>query len=117
MSRKTRTRTLMEGCKWLYFEELVKFHSLVQMYKIINFEKPTHLWKKLTIEQDKRIKIQPGRLRISRDSFRWRTSREWNELPDDLLEVNKLSVFKKTLKRYIIDMRPDVVQRRPPDLD
>ena len=39
-SRKTRTRKLMEGCNWLYFRELVSHHSLIQLYKIVNYNKP-----------------------------------------------------------------------------
>ena len=116
-SRKIRTRALMERCGWLYFCELVRFHSLVQMYKIVNIGTPVNLRNKLTISPDKRIIFTPGRLKISRDSFKWRTAQAWNDLPDFLLELDKTTTFKKALKRFIIESRPDVVPRRPPDLD
>ena len=116
-SRKTRTRALMEGCQWLYFNELVLYHSLLLMYKIIHIGKPANMRNKLTILPNMRVQIEPGRLKISRTSFKWRTAEAWNDLPDHLLEISKISSFKKSLKKFITDNRKDVTPRRPPDLD
>ena len=116
-SRKTRTRTLIEGCQWLYFRELVLFHSIVQMYKIVHIGSPATIRKKLTILPDKRIEIVPGRLKITRDSFKWRMSIAWNDLPDFLLDIQKISIFKRALRKYIIENRVEVTQRRPPTWD
>ena len=116
-NRKTRTRALMERCGWLYFREMVDYHSLIQMFKTINIGKPVNLRKKLTILQDKRIELIPTRLKISRSSFKWRTSRIWNDLPDHILNLDKLSAFKKQLKKHIIDERAPVIQRRAPEPD
>ena len=117
MSRRTRTRTLMVGCSWLYFKELVTYHSAVQMFKIVNFDTPVNLRNKLTVAQDRRVNITPGRLKISRDSFRWRTVCVWNDLPNHIITTVKLSTFKKSLRRHIIEGRADIVARRPPDWD
>ena len=116
-NRKTRTRALMERCGWLYFRELVDYHSLIQMFKLINIGKPVNLRNKLTILHDKRIELTPARLKISRSSFMWRTSRIWNEQPDYILQLDKLSSFKKQLKKHIIDDRQPVTQRRVPAPD
>ena len=114
--KKARTRTLMTGCKWLYFTELVDFHSLVQLFKIINIGTPTNLRKSFTILQNKRIDVTPARLSISSRSFVWRVTRAWNDLPDYLLQIDKISAFKLQLKRHIIENRTDVVPRRPPSV-
>ena len=65
LGRKTRSRTLMEGCGWLYFSELVIYHSAVQMYKLVHLGTPVNLRNKLIILPDKRVDITPGRLKIS----------------------------------------------------
>ena len=117
VSRKIQTRALMEGCGWLYFRELVHYHSQVQMYKIINMGTPVNIKNKLIISLDKKIYISPARLKISSRSFRWRTTLGWNDLPDHLRLCGKLSGFKKELKRHIIEGRAEVVPRRPPDRD
>ena len=115
--RKTRTRTLMIGCNWLYFVELVKFHSLVQLYKILKFETPKNLRNLFNVTPDCKINLHPARLRIVSESWKWRSARDWNDLPDHLRMSPKLSMFKKTLRRHIIDGRANVVDRRPPDVD
>ena len=116
-NRKTRTRSLMTGCGWLYFCELVTYHSLVQMYKIIKFEQPVNLRRMFTLSQNGRVQSVPGRLKISRDSFKWRTVCAWNGLPEYLIMTTKLSLFKKLLRKHIIDGRADIVARRPPEVD
>ena len=115
--RKIRTRTLMEKCGWLYFRELIDYHSLLQMYKVINIGKPSNLRQQLNILPNKRIEIFPARLKISRRSYKWRTISVWNELPDYLLNLDKISMFKKGLRRHLIEGRTVVVQRRPPEPD
>ena len=116
-NRKVRTRTLMEKCGWLYFRELIDYHSLIQMFKLVNIGKPTNLRKQLNILQDKKIEIFPSRLKISRSSFKWRTSIIWNDLPDCLLNMEKISTFKKSLRRHLIEGCADVILRRPPEPD
>ena len=116
-SRKTRTRTLMVGCGWLYFKELVSYHSAVQLFKIVNCGTPASLRNKLSIAPDKRIHISPGRLKIARNSFRWRTVSFFNELPNYIIDSVKLSSFKKLLRKHIIDGQADIAARRPPDWD
>ena len=87
------------------------------MFKIIKFNTPVNLRNKLTFSQDGRIQLVPGRLKISRDSFRWRTVCEWNVLPEYLISAVKVSIFKKLLRKHIIDGRLDIIARRPPERD
>ena len=101
----------------MVLDKLVCFHSTVQMHKIVHLGTPANLRNEITILQDKKIKTIPGRLKIVRDSYRWRTVRAWNDLPSHLTDITKLPLFKKHLKKHIIEGRADVTVRRPPDLD
>ena len=116
-SRRTRTRALMLGCGWLYFRELIKFHSLVLMFKIIKSKTPVNLWNRLNVSADGKINISPGRLKISRNSFVWRTASDWNSLSDELTDITKVSIFKKKLRKHIVNIRQAVIPRRPPERD
>ena len=116
-NRRTRTRTLMTGCGWLYMSELVKFHSSVQVYKVIHFNKPVNLRNKFNVDQNGRIVITPGCLKITRTLFRWRAAQTWNDLSDFVIGAEKLSIFKKRLRSYLLEQREVVRPRRPPDLD
>ena len=82
------------------------------MYKLVHIGSPVNLRNKLTISPENRINILPGRIKISRQSFRWRTALAWNDLSDGLINMDKLSCFKKQLRRQIIDNRANVAQRR-----
>ena len=115
--RKIRTRTLMLGCNWLYLRELVTFHSAVTMFKIVNIGTPVNIRNKLTVSPDKRVCTTVARLKIVKSSFRWRSVEIWNDLPQHIINIDKLSTFKKTLRKFIIDGRAVVRPRRPPDLD
>ena len=115
--RKTRTRTLMTEFGWLYFKELVTFHSIVLLFKTVKSGKPVNLFTRLVVNPDGTLFLPPGRLKIVRDSYMWRTVREWNTLPSYLISMTKLSVFKKNLKKFIIEGRPEIIARKPPDWD
>ena len=117
VSRKTRTRTLMIDCKWLYFKELVHFHSLIQMYKIVYMGTPANIRRTITVDNEMKISTSEGRLKITKNSFRWRTVRAWNLLPSHLTNSRNLSSFKRNLRKQIIDTRPVVIPRKPPEWD
>ena len=93
--RKTRTRTLMEECKWLYFKELVTFQSLLMMWKLVILKSPHYLSKTVQLNQDNRIVGQNGRILLVRNSFIWRTTVDWNSLPEYLREIRVFKTFKK----------------------
>ena len=116
-NRKTRTSKLMEECNWLYFDELVVYHSAIQMFKILRFNTPVNLRNLFTLTQEGRIEITPGRLIISRKSFRWRTATLWNELPNFVIESPKLSSFKKVLRRHLLENRREISVRKPLEPD
>ena len=119
-NRRTRTRSLMEGCGWLYFSELVRYHSLVTSFKIINFKSPAKLRGKFDLshfEQDHMVSTTHRRIKISRYLYRWRVGHDWNSLPPHVREEDSIRIFKKTLRAHILDGRADITIRRPPDLD
>ena len=49
VERRTNTVTLMERCNWLSFRELTKYHSLIQLWKLVKLGKPENLAKKVSI--------------------------------------------------------------------
>ena len=44
---ENRIKTLMEKCGWFFVTEMVKFHSLVALWKIVRLEKPRNLSEKI----------------------------------------------------------------------
>ena len=103
----TRQSTLMVQCNWLNLEELIEYHSTIQMWKVVNWQCPQHMTSKIHVTPDSRIMTSIPRLKMTTNSFRWKTILYWNNLPDDLREEKSLNRFKVCTKRWIRDRRPD----------
>ena len=112
--RKMRTRDLMVKCGWLYFAELVNLHSLLMLWKILHMRKPYYLAKTIYLDQNNLAITSVPRLQMTRQSFKWRSAQEWNMLNADLRGEKNLIKFKRNLKKYIVQIRPPVVQRVRP---
>ena len=89
-NKRTRTRTLMEKCSWLYFTELVSYYLLMVMFKIYNYNAPQHLGLKFERTENNTVTTSAGRIQTPKNLFRWRTGREWNSLPIHLREETNI---------------------------
>ena len=99
----------MLSCNWLYFKELVKYHSLLVMWKLVHLDLPRHLRTKIEVDPDRLIQTTKGRIKTSLTSFRWRTVLDWNCLESDLRHEDNLGIFKRSLKKFLIEQRlPDI---------
>ena len=105
VGKKTKMITLMEGCKWLFVNELVKYHSLITLWKMIRMRKPKLLSEKITVVEEDHIRITPSRLQITSANFKGRTTNQWNNLPTEIRLIKTLPKFKKVLKKWIIEQR------------
>ena len=108
--RKTRTSTLMQTVGWFSAKELIRISTATQTWKLVYLARPERLLSRMQIMNDKTIAVQMPRLQFSSEVFRWRASREWNQLPIQLREVGNLGRFKRLLKVHLKELRD-----RPPD--
>ena len=111
---RTSTSTLLNQCGWLSVRQLVRFHSLVLLYKIKTEKSPKYLYDQLSKEYPNtrlsaggallgRKKVRTG---TAKRSFLPRTIEDWNGLPNQLRESPNLRVFKLKLKKWIKDNVP-----------
>ena len=124
-SRMTSTSRLLKECGWLSISQLGVYHSLVLVYKILQSQSPQYLYDKLSGTQEgephyqtrytrnlatrQLIKLGPDSVAesdLARNSFKYRATRQWNDLPPDLKQVKILSNFKLGLRRWILDNIP-----------
>ena len=113
LPRKTRTRTLMENCRWLYFTKLVQFHSILAMWKIVKLGIPYYLRKSISVHPDYSVTSTIPRIQTTKKSFKFRTITEWNLLPQGLRDINTYDKFKPHLRKHIIESRQEIAPRRP----
>ena len=109
--RKTRTRQLMIDCNWLYFSELVKFHSLLTLWKMLRWKQPHHLSRDFSLSDKNLVEMERGRLLITRRSFRHRSVSDWNGLNENLRSMLSFPQFKRELRKHIIETCPPVAPR------
>ena len=106
-NKRTNQKTLMKDCNWLDMKELVKYHSCLQFWKTIKWQKPYHLWSRLQTEDNGMSSTDRPRLQIIEGAFRCKTTTTWNELPDTLKAEETVQKFKRGLKRHLRDLRED----------
>ena len=106
----TPVAELLNQCGWLSVHQLVVYHSVVLVHKVIQNKSPKYLHSMFDTEYQYKTKqahnalIRQTRdlgLEITQDSFRWRAAKSYNELPLSIRNVASLEAFKKEAKAWI----------------
>lgn len=106
----TRVSVLLLQCGWLSVRQMVFYHTVVQLFKIKKFKKPSYLFDKFSSEFPLRTRLAEGnRIRETetiksderRKSFIPRATRAWNSLPVTIRNIQTLDKFKKEMKTYV----------------
>ena len=99
------TRHLMfDKLGWLSVQQLITYHTLINVYKIRTSREPEYLADMLLRENYRgKIILSKSKLSLYRSSFVFRGADLWNKLPVSLRTVLKFSQFKKGLKVWVVD--------------
>ena len=117
----TPTTVLMQQCGWMPVKQLMIYHSLVLLYKILKQQSPSFLYQKVTSgsqQYDTRqaaesrlalaavgVRHQPtintAELDIVRSSWCWSSVKWYRQLPPGLQAEKRLSRFKTALKTWV----------------
>ena len=87
---------------WLTVNQLVKYHSLIAVFKIRKTKEPEYLSRFLC--RDSRygkIMFEKVQLKVATRSFIFRSSESWNSLPFAVKSCQKIGVFKSKLRKWI----------------
>ena len=103
--RTERQSTLMQNCNWLTIGERTEFQSLVQFYKVVRWRIPEYMTERIFLETDDTAFTSAPRLKLTADSWRCKTTLNWNLLPMELRVEMDFLKFKKALKRHLIMKR------------
>ena len=103
--QRWKTTQLMESCNWLGASELMEFHSLVTLWKLKMFKKPPQIASKFNWDIDDEVTTDIPRLQTTSEYIRWRTTKLWTEMDNELKHVKKISSFKIKLRKWIIGKR------------
>ena len=117
----TPTKVLMQQCGWMPVRQLIIYHSLVLLYKVLKHQSPSYLFRKVTSGSQQYhtrqeaastaalaavgVTLQPSvdicELELSRSSWCWASIQWYRQLPTSLQAESKLNKFKTTLKSWV----------------
>ena len=113
----TPTEDLLLQCGWLSVNQLIVYHSLILVYKVLDKKSPVYLYEKLSgvfpyktrFSTQEKIRIggsQPALRELSQRSFICRSSKQWNQLPALLKISPTVKIFKKELFKWVLNNVP-----------
>ena len=89
---------------WLTVNQLIRYHTLLSMFKIRSSREPEYLAHFVGNDnRNERIIVPNTDLSLAKNSFVFRGSDQWNQLPLTLRKSCKIGVFKKALRKWIVD--------------
>ena len=93
--------------KWLTVYQLIAYHTLIAVFRVRQSKEPEYLAGILTRDNRQgNIVMENTRLVLYRDSFVFRGSVMWNELPKTLKTEKKIARFKLGLRKWVLENIP-----------
>ena len=87
---------------WLTVNQLVRYHTLLAVYRIRTSQEPEYLAASLCHKNRfGSIIIQNTKLTLNMKSFKIRGACNWNALPEEIRNTSQIGLFKKKLKIWI----------------
>ena len=120
---KARTSTpiieLLSRMRWLSVRQLIFYHSVITLYRILNTGNPVKLFDKLTFDNrtssivtrgisNNNLPLNNYRLQTSKNSFIHRSVNYWNQIPLSIRNIQSMNNFKFVLKVFIKSNIPPV---------
>jgi hypothetical protein len=108
----TATRQLLKQCGWMSIKQLVFYHTVLTMRKILKSGRPIFLRNKLSSDFPYPTRqATGGHVRQSQDSvaegsFISRGTKAYNSIPENIKSTTSLPVFKKKLKTWTLTNIP-----------
>ena len=103
--RRWKTNDLMSELNWMRVDEMVIYHSMITLWKILKNQTPRQLAQKFRVDENWKLGTTIPRLKTTSRAFRWRSVISWNRLPLEIRQIVLISKFKTTLKSWILERR------------
>ena len=113
--RLTPTAELLKQCNYMSVRQMVHFHSVALVHKVLVHQVPVHLYdiicRALTsgvrhqygTRAAGRREVAPARLAVANTSWRWRAAAQYAALPEGLRREESLPAFLEGLRQYTLD--------------
>ena len=103
---------LLKECGWLSVRQLVRYHSILLIYKTIQTTSPKYIYSKLSSEFPYNTRLAESesvrmgsafkcKLELTEKSFMNRATVTFNQLPTEIRQTHMLEDFKEKLKGWV----------------
>ena len=104
---RTNRALLYDKLDWLSVNQLIEYHTLLQVFRIRISQEPEYLHRFLSADsRNGRIFTPRISLTLVKESFMYRGISLWNSIPSHLRSIKKPSLFRKEAKRWIKENIP-----------
>ena len=101
---RTNRELMISQLGWLTVYQLIAYHTLLTVFRIMKCKKPEYLYKALGRDnRNGHIIVENSRLGLYNKSFIPRGSTLWNRLPVFLKKIEKVGRFKKEMRKWVAD--------------
>ena len=102
----TPTKTLLTHCGWLSVKQMIMYHRVLQIWKMIYLKQPEALASRLQLSNtrsriDLALALPDATTQLRRKSFYSSACHSWNLLPTDIRKSCSQDTFKKKVKKWI----------------
>ena len=99
---RSERRVMYDRLYWLTVNQLVAYHTLLQIFKIRKSHQPEYLFEILgRCNRNGNIVITHTELSLAKKSFTFRGSELWNHLPTDIRNNHSIGKFKKDCRNWV----------------
>ena len=107
----TNRNELYDQLGWLSVAQLVVYHTLLLVFKLRKTGEPEYLAGILKNDsRTGRIIVPNVKLGLAKNSFCFRGSENWNELPQVLRNSLKIGAFKRGVRKWITENIPRFIE-------
>ena len=102
----TPTRTLLNQCNWLSIEQLIVFHTALQVWRIRSNKCPVYMDSKFQLSRTRssangNLEVPVAETSVRSKSFMVRAAIVWNQIPTDIRQSQSAETFKSKLKQWV----------------
>ena len=106
----TSAAVLLNQVGWLSVNQLIFYHSVLQVYKVNKTQTPKYLDSMFSWTYNYNTRQAVGgvirlvgkpKLDVTKNSFRWRAANQYNQLPAEIRRCQTLESFKSNAKTWI----------------
>ena len=113
--RLTSTTELLRQCNYLSVKQMVYYHSVAMVHKVMVNKAPVHLYHILSRALASGVRHQyptstagtrvvaPARLAAANSSWRWRAAAQYAALPEGLRREESMHLFLTRLRQHTMD--------------